>query len=84
MLKLRGNELLAARDLYYIFVLLEEEASITRGTNRLAELFSVGRNRRAAMASCLVMFGREYDFSLFRYFHSPFRAILWCQCHCLL
>jgi len=60
MLRLRGNELLAARDVYYIFVLLEEEASIVRGRNRFIEMFTIGRNRRAMLASCLVMFGREW------------------------
>lgn len=60
MLRLRGNDLLAARDVYYIFVLLEEEASIVRGRSRVIEMFTIGRNRRAMLASCLVMFGREW------------------------
>lgn len=60
MLRLRGNELLASRDLYYIFVLLEEEASIVRGRNRLWEMFSIGRNRRAVIASTIVMFGQQF------------------------
>jgi hypothetical protein len=41
-------------------VLLEEEASIVRGRNRFIEMFTIGRNRRAMLASCLVMFGREW------------------------
>lgn len=54
MLRLRGNEILAARDIYYIFVLLNEEASIVRGHNRVYEMFSIGRNRRAMFASQIV------------------------------
>ena len=53
MCHLGGQELLAARDLYYIFVLLEEEASIVRNHNRHRELFSIGRNRRAVIGSSL-------------------------------
>ena len=60
MLRLRGHELLAARDLYYIFVLLEEESNIIRGRNRFVEMFTVGRNRRAAIGSCIVMFGQQF------------------------
>lgn len=60
MLRLRGDELLAARDLYYIFVLLEEEAAIVRGRNLFSELFSVGRNRRAMIGSTIVMFGQQF------------------------
>lgn len=60
MLRLRGKPLLAARDLYYIFVLLEEEASIVRGRNRLWEMFSIGRNRRAVLGSTIVMFGQQF------------------------
>lgn len=54
MLRLRKNPVLAARDVYYIFVLLQEEASIVRGRNRLWEMFSIGRNRRAMIASEIV------------------------------
>ncbi|KAK4686393.1 hypothetical protein P7C73_g3738, partial [Tremellales sp. Uapishka_1] len=60
MLRLRGNEVVAARDLYYIFVLLEEEAAVVRGRNRLWEMFSIGRNRRAVIASTIVMFGQQF------------------------
>ena len=75
MLRLRGNELLAARDVYYIFVLLEEEASIVRGRNRVIEMFTIGRNRRAMLASCLVMFGRKWQLSLRYRFVSPMRSV---------
>ncbi|WVQ78587.1 hypothetical protein IAT38_000673 [Cryptococcus sp. DSM 104549] len=60
MLRYRGHELLAARDLYYIFVLLEEEAAIVRGRNRFFEIFTIGRNRRAMIGSTIVMFGQQF------------------------
>lgn len=53
MLRLRGHELLAARDLFYIHVLLEEEESIVRGRNRFIEIFTIGRNRRAFIGSTI-------------------------------
>jgi hypothetical protein len=42
-----------------IHVLLEAEKSIIRGRNRLIELFTVPRNRRAALASFIVMFMQQ-------------------------
>ncbi|TYJ56663.1 hypothetical protein B9479_002593 [Cryptococcus floricola] len=60
MMRLRGNEVMAARDLYYIFVLLEEEAAIVRGRNRFLEIFTIGRNRRAMIGSTIVMFGQQF------------------------
>lgn len=39
-----------------IHVLLEAEIELTRGRNRYLELFSVPRNRRASLASFIVMF----------------------------
>ena len=56
MLRLRGHEITAARDLYYIFVLLEEEASIIRGRNRFIEIFTIPRNRRAMLGSTIGAF----------------------------
>ena len=60
MSKLRRAEILAARDIYYTFVLLEEEASIVRGRNRFVEIFTIGRNRRAMLGSTIVMFGQQF------------------------
>jgi len=64
LLTLRGQPLLAARDLYYIHVLLEAEREIVpEGKNffsRFAELFTVPRNRRAALASWVVMFMQQF------------------------
>ena len=39
-----------------IHVLLEAENELTRGRNRYLELFTVARNRRASLASFIVMF----------------------------
>lgn len=58
--RLRKTPLLAARDLYYIHVLLEAEESVSRGRNRYLELFTVPRNRRAALASFIVMFMQQF------------------------
>ncbi|WRT67286.1 uncharacterized protein IL334_004253 [Kwoniella shivajii] len=60
MLRLRGNDLLAARDLYYMHVLLEEEKAVVREHNRFIEIFTVARNRRAMSASTIVMFGQQF------------------------
>src|SRR5258708_17765435 len=60
LLRLRGSRLLAARDLFYIGVLLTEEEAVTRGRNLLIELFDVPRNRRASLASFIVMFMQQF------------------------
>jgi hypothetical protein len=39
-----------------IHVLLEAEKELTRGRNRYLELFTIPRNRRASLASGVVMF----------------------------
>ncbi|ORY86658.1 hypothetical protein BCR35DRAFT_330549 [Leucosporidium creatinivorum] len=54
--RLRHTKLQAARDLYRINALLEEEASISTGRSAIVEMFAVARNRRAALASGIVMF----------------------------
>ncbi|KAF8908823.1 hypothetical protein CPB85DRAFT_1222505 [Mucidula mucida] len=54
--RLRHSRVQAARDLYYIHVLLDAENKITRNQSKLVELFTVPRNRRAALASFIVMF----------------------------
>ena len=58
--RLRRSDIQAARDLYYIHVLLEAEKSITTGRNGFLELFTVPRNRRAALASTIVMFMQQF------------------------
>lgn len=42
-----------------IHVLLEAENKMIRGRNRFLELFTVPRNRRAALASFIVMFMQQ-------------------------
>ncbi|KAJ3759665.1 hypothetical protein EV360DRAFT_81916 [Lentinula raphanica] len=53
--RLRRHPIQAARDLYYIHVLLEAEKGIMLNRNRFLELFTVPRNRRATLASFIVM-----------------------------
>ncbi|GAA6059574.1 hypothetical protein JCM10212_000630 [Sporobolomyces blumeae] len=58
--RLRHTKLQAARDLFMINALLEEEANIATGRSAIVELFSVPRNRRAALASGIVMFMQQF------------------------
>ncbi|KAJ7463227.1 hypothetical protein FB451DRAFT_463887 [Mycena latifolia] len=60
LLRLRFSPVQAARDLYYIHVLLEAENEILTGRNRLWEMVSIARNRNAAIASFIVMFGQQF------------------------
>jgi hypothetical protein len=52
---LKGN-LLTISGLLDMYVLLEAEKDISRNRNRFFELFTVPRNRRATLASFIVMF----------------------------
>jgi len=58
--RLRMSPLQAARDLYYIHVLLEAEKEVLVGRNRVVEMFTIPRNRNAALASWIVMFGQQF------------------------
>ncbi|KAM5545339.1 hypothetical protein V8D89_000952 [Ganoderma adspersum] len=59
--RLRHTDLQAARDLYYMYVLLEAEKEVSARTrNKFIELFTVPRNRRAAVASAIVMFMQQF------------------------
>jgi len=61
LLRLRHKPIQAARDLYYIHVMLEAEKEIqTNNRSLIAELFAVPRNRRAALASGIVMFMQQF------------------------
>lgn len=60
MCRLRFNKIQAARDLYYMYKGLEAESSIKLGGSKIAELVTVPRNRRAMIASELVMFMQQY------------------------
>ena len=56
MCRLRHRKLQAARDVYYMHTLLEAEGEIKSGRNKFMEIIRVPRNRRAMVASELVMF----------------------------
>jgi MFS family permease len=58
--RLRFSRVQAARDLYYIHLLLEAENEMKKGRNRLVEMFTIPRNRNAALASWVVMFGQQF------------------------
>ncbi|KAF9264194.1 hypothetical protein L218DRAFT_926497 [Marasmius fiardii PR-910] len=59
--RLRHTKLQAARDIFYIHVLLEAEKDINaHRRNRFFELFTVPRNRRATAASFIVMFMQQF------------------------
>lgn len=60
---LRPTDIQAARDLYYAYVGVELEREINKGKNffsMLIELFTIPRNRRAALASWIVMFMQQF------------------------
>ncbi|KAJ7143519.1 hypothetical protein C8R43DRAFT_568102 [Mycena crocata] len=59
---LRKHSLQAARDLFYTSLLLEQEEKLAKNQhgNRFLELFTIPRNRRAALASFIVMFMQQF------------------------
>ncbi|KAJ5095032.1 Major facilitator superfamily domain general substrate transporter [Penicillium argentinense] len=57
---LRHHKIQAARDMYYMHTLLEAENSMKLGQNKLLELITVPRNRRAMLASEIVMFMQQF------------------------
>ncbi|CAO1635387.1 unnamed protein product [Parajaminaea phylloscopi] len=62
LVKLRHMKVQAARDLFYIHTLLKEEAKIVTGAtywSRFIELFTIPRNRRATIASSVVMLAQQ-------------------------
>jgi Sugar (and other) transporter len=62
LIRLRHNKIQAARDLFYIHVLLEEERKIIGGASyfaRFRELFTIPRVRRATLASGVVMLAQQ-------------------------
>ena len=62
-IRLRPTELQAARDTYYTFIGVEVEREINKGKNFFAmfrDLFTVPRNRRATLATWIVMFGQQF------------------------
>ncbi|KAN0077791.1 Sugar transporter domain containing protein [Elaphomyces granulatus] len=60
MCRLRYTKLQAARDLYYMHTLLEAESHMRLGQNKVVELLNVPRNRRALIASEIVMFMQQF------------------------
>ena len=62
MFRLRYNKVQAARDVYYMHTLLEAEREIEANQgNPLLELVKVPRNRRALIASEIVMFMQQVN-----------------------
>ncbi|KAK4055364.1 hypothetical protein OIO90_003202 [Microbotryomycetes sp. JL221] len=60
LVRLRHTKMQAARDLFMIHALLEEEAAIHTGRPAIIELFAVPRNRRGALAAGIVMFMQQF------------------------
>ncbi|KAL7271887.1 hypothetical protein RUND412_005329 [Rhizina undulata] len=58
--RLRWTKVQAARDLFYMHTLLEAEKHIERGKSKFVEMFTVPRNRRALVASEIVMFMQQF------------------------
>jgi hypothetical protein len=57
---LRYNRIQAARDMFYMQTLLEIEGqNMIEGVNKVRELYSVPRNRRAMVASEILMFMQQ-------------------------
>lgn len=59
MCRLRHNKIQAARDVFYMSKLLEAETTMKTGQSKLLELVRVPRNRRAMLASEIVMFMQQ-------------------------
>lgn len=60
MCKLRYLKVQAARDAFYMHTLLEAESELQLGRNKVLELITVPRNRRALVASEIVMFMQQF------------------------
>jgi hypothetical protein len=64
MVKLRYNKIQAARDVFYMHTLLDaENQSMILGQNKVKEMITVPRNRRAMQASEIVMFMQQVRIS---------------------
>ncbi len=58
---IRNHEICAARDCFYQYVLLQEEAGLNTPTMvKIKELFTVRRNRNALVASFIVTFMQQF------------------------
>ncbi|KAJ9649279.1 hypothetical protein H2199_000054 [Coniosporium tulheliwenetii] len=60
MCRLRYNKLQAARDTFYMQTLLSAESDMKIGQSKIKELITVPRNRRAMLASEIVMFMQQF------------------------
>jgi len=61
MCRLRYNKIQAARDVFYMHTLLEiEEENMIAGQNIVKEMVTIPRNRRAMVASEIVMFMQQF------------------------
>jgi sugar porter (SP) family MFS transporter len=60
MCRLRYNKIQAARDQFYMAELLKAEEGIQMGRSKLLEIIRVPRNRRAMLASEIVMFMQQF------------------------
>ncbi|KAI9675091.1 MAG: hypothetical protein M1817_001499 [Caeruleum heppii] len=60
MCRLRYSKVQAARDVFYMHTLLEAESGMKVGRNKIMELVTVPRNRRAMLASEIVMFMQQF------------------------
>lgn len=64
MIRLRYTKVQAARDVFYMHTLLDAESHMKVGQSKILELITVPRNRRALVASEIVMFMQQVGVSL--------------------
>ena len=84
MVRLRYSKVQAARDVFYMHTLLDAESSMTLGHSKMVELVSVPRNRRALIASEIVMFMQQVSRSRHPKILTLTDLVLWRQRHRLL
>lgn len=60
LVKFRNSKIQAARDLYYMKLMIEISDNMNKGHNALWDIFTIGRNRRALYASQIVMFMQQF------------------------
>lgn len=86
--RLRWTKVQAARDLFYMHTLLEIEKELEHTKkNKIVEMFTIGRNRRAMIGSEIVMFMQQVvpnDHKTITPMLTYFSTVLWSQCHRLL
>lgn len=86
---LRNHKIQAARDLYYMHTLLEAENNMNLGRNKMWELIKVPRNRRAMVASQIVMFMQQVSVDFQQDIPKELErkltsTVLWYQCYLIL